>query len=67
MKGKHRFRPVEGPCGVLFTVQVDRPEDGESGARNRDRTREINLVRDLSSPELNSMRHLDPHKVSPRC
>lgn len=40
---------------------------GRERERERERRREINLVRDLSSPELNSMRHLHSHKVNPKC
>jgi hypothetical protein len=56
---------MEGPWRVLFAVQEVGPEETNGRARDGDRMREINLVRDLSSPELNSMRHLYSHKVNP--
>jgi hypothetical protein len=43
------------------------PEGRDGRASERDRMRGINLVRDFSSPKLNSMRHLHSHKVNPYC
>ena len=41
------------------------PEGRDGWAREGDRMRGINLVWDLSSPKLNSMRHLHSPKVKP--
>jgi len=41
------------------------PEGRGGRASERDGMRGINLVRDLSSPKLNSMRHLHSPKVKP--